>query len=148
MRFLTAKDFIAGVMFVAFGALGLFLGADYRAGTAARMGPGYMPRLLCWAMVALGAVVMIRGMLAAHEPIDRGRWRPITLVTLGIIGFALLIDPAGLLAAGAVLLIVGALGGPEFKWKEVLVLTVLLLAVSVGVFIWGLGLPITVLPRS
>jgi hypothetical protein len=146
MRFLVSKDFVSGVMFAVIGAIGLWIGAEYRSGTAARMGPGYMPRLLCWALVALGAIVMIQGVLT-HEEIERGRWRPLVFVLAGVLAFGLLIDRTGLLVSGLVLLIVGAFGGPEFKVKEVAILTVLLLAMCSAIFIWGLSLPITLLPR-
>jgi putative tricarboxylic transport membrane protein len=148
MRFLIHKDFLAGLMFVAFGALGIALGAEYRMGTAARMGPGYLPRLLSWVLVALGAVIMLRGILGEHEAVERGRWRPLLLITLAIVVFALLIDPMGLLAAGAALIVVGAVAGPAFSWRETLAATVVLLAISAAVFVWGLQLPITLLPRQ
>jgi len=146
MRFLTSKDFLAGLMFVLFGALGLYLSMDYRVGTGSRMGPGYMPRLLCWSVIALGAIVMIRGILA-HEGIERGRWRPLVLITLAIVAFSLLIDSAGLLISGSALIVIGAFGGPEFKLREVVPMTAVLLAGSFAIFIWALGLPITFLPR-
>jgi hypothetical protein len=146
MRFFASKDFIAGLLFAVFGTLGIVLGTDYRLGTAARMGPGYMPRLLCWAMIALAAIIMIQG-IVKFEPIDRGKLRPLTFILLAVLGFGLLIDGFGLLVSGLVLLVVGAYGGPEFKVKEVAVLTVLLLALCSGIFVWGLGLPITLLPR-
>jgi hypothetical protein len=148
VKLLTAKDFLAGLMFVAFGVLGVVVGSEYRMGTAARMGPGYLPRLLSWTLVALGAVIMWRGVLGEHEAIERGRWGPIILITLSIIAFALLIDPMGLLAAGAVLIMMGAFAAPPFKWPETLAATVLLLALSAAVFVWGLQLPITLLPRQ
>jgi hypothetical protein len=147
MRTLITKDVLAGLLFMAFGAAGLWLGADYRMGTMSRMGPGYMPRVLCWSLVAVGVVVMLRGVFAGYEAIRSGRWRPIACITFGIIAFALLIDRMGLLAAGSVLVALGSLGGPEFKWREAVVLVVVLLAVCVGIFVWGLGLSITVLPR-
>jgi hypothetical protein len=147
MRFVTAKDFVAGLMFVVFGALGLYFGSEYRMGTGARMGPGYMPRLLCWTLVALGAVIALRGVAGAYEPIDRGRLRPLVFITAAIIAFAFLIDGMGLLVGGAVLIGIGAFGGYEFRWQEVAILLVLLLAMCSAIFIWGLSLPITLLPR-
>lgn len=148
MRFLFHKDVLAGLMFVAFGALGIVLGAGYRMGTPARMGPGYLPRLLSWTLVALGALIMLRGVISEHEAIERGRWRPIVLITIAIVAFALLIDPMGLLAAGAGLIVVGAFAAPPFKWQETLAATVVLIALSAAVFVWGLQLPITLLPRQ
>jgi hypothetical protein len=161
MRFILSKDFVAGLMFVVVGGAGVLLGTEYRPGTAARMGPGYMPRLLCWTMVALGAIVMIYGILR-YEPIERGRWRPLAWITVAILLFAFLVDGAtmqvplvgwtlvfpklGLLIAGALLLVVGAYGGPEFKPTEVAIATVALLVVCWGIFIKALGLPIAALP--
>ena len=66
-----------------------------------------------------------------------------------------MIDRAGLLKgalrgvaapAGALLLVVGAYGGPEFKPTEVAIATVVLLVVCWGIFIRALGLPIAALP--
>ena len=146
MRIVTSKDFLSGVLFVAFGAIGLYIGTEYRTGTASRMGPGYMPRLLCWSLVALGAVIMVQGVLK-HEEIERSHWRPLVFILLAVLAFGLLIDRMGLLVSGLVLLLVGSFGGPEFKAKEAAILTVVLLAMCSGIFIWGLGLPITLLPR-
>ena len=148
MRLLFQKDFLAGIVIAAFGALGLAIGAGYRMGTAARMGPGYLPRLLSWSLVALGALVMLRGLAGAGEPVERGRWRPLIVVTLAIVVFALLIERMGLLAAGAALIVVGACASPAVKWHETLAAMVLLLALSAAVFVWGLQLPITLLPRQ
>jgi hypothetical protein len=148
MRFLLHKDFLAGLMFAAFGGLGLALGAGYRMGSAARMGPGYLPRLLSWTLVALGALVMLRGLAGAADRVAPGRWRPLLLVTLAIVGFALLIERMGLLAAGAALIAIGACAAPAVKWQETLAAMVVLLALSAAVFVWGLQLPITLLPRQ
>ena len=40
-----------------------------------------------------------------------------------------------------VLIPIAASAGKEFRWKEVLMLTIALLLICLGVFIWGLGLP-------
>ena len=42
----SPKDFWAGVLFVALGVVAIFVGSRYTLGTAARMGPGYFPRIL------------------------------------------------------------------------------------------------------
>ena len=49
---------------MALGALGLWLGWDYAFGTTARMGPGFVPKLLCWLLVGTGAVVAAIGLTA------------------------------------------------------------------------------------
>jgi hypothetical protein len=50
-------------------------------------------------------------------------------------------DKYGFIPALVVLFIISTLGGQEFKWKEVAVLTVVMIAFAVAVFIYGLGLP-------
>jgi putative tricarboxylic transport membrane protein len=141
-----AKDLLAGLIFAAFGAAGVLVGAGYRMGSAARMGPGWMPRLLAWSLLALGAVLVVRALAAGDEPVERGRWRPLLCVTAAIVAFALLIDRAGLLAAGAAAIALGAFGGSEFRWGEAALLAVALLAACSAIFVWGLGLPLALLP--
>ena len=48
---------------------------------------------------------------------------------------------AGFVPAMAALVFVAAASGKEFKFVEVLALTVFLTLASMAVFIWGLGLP-------
>jgi hypothetical protein len=50
--------------------------------------------------------------------------------------------------ATCALIVVGALGGHEFRWKEVLILCVVLCVFSWGVFIKGLGLPFPLWPAA
>jgi hypothetical protein len=48
---------------------------------------------------------------------------------------------AGFIPALAALIFGSASAGREFKFIEVLLLTLVLTGISVAVFIWGLGLP-------
>ena len=57
-----------------------------------------------------------------------------------------LIDRAGLASAAAAAVIVGAYGGPEFRWREVLLLAVGLTAGTVALFSYALGLPMQIWP--
>ena len=101
-RFLT-KDFLSGLMFVAFGLAALYFGQHLAVGTPVRMGPGYVPRMLSLILLALGALVCIIAVVSGSEPVERPKWKPITLVTLGIVCFALLFERAGLIPAVVVL---------------------------------------------
>ena len=51
------KDFLAGLIFVAFGIAAIVLGSGYPLGTAARMGPGYFPRILGILLIVLGGAL-------------------------------------------------------------------------------------------
>jgi hypothetical protein len=55
--------------------------------------------------------------------------------------FGVLMERGGFIPALAVLVFGSAAAGREFKWSEVLLLTLFLTLLSVALFIWGLGLP-------
>jgi hypothetical protein len=67
-------------------------------------------------------------------------------VLAGTVLFGLLIVSFGLVSALAGLVLLSALGGPEFRIRDVLVLWVALSILSVAVFVYGLQLPFRVWP--
>ena len=66
-RVLTRRDAIAGLMFIAVAVFGLWASWNYRIGTALNMSTGYVPRLLCWLLLALGVVILVLGLRARDE---------------------------------------------------------------------------------
>ena len=60
--------------------------------------------------------------------------------------FGFIISRLGLIPALVAMFFVSALAGREFRFKEVLLLTVLMSAFAVGVFVYGLKLPFRLLP--
>jgi hypothetical protein len=140
------QDIAAGLMFAGFGALGLYLARNYPVGTALRMEPGYVPRLLCWGMIGMGVIIAARGVIGGDAAIARWHWRPLLFVLGGLIAFRYLIEPVGLVAAAAVIVVLGAIGSREVKVKDTLLLAAGLAAGSVALFVYALGLPMRVLP--
>ena len=142
-RFLT-KDFLSGLMFIAFGLLALYYGQKLAIGTSVRMGPGYVPHMLALIMMCLGALICVIALVSGSEPVERLKWKPITMVTIGIICFALLFERAGLLPALVVLIFIASLGGEEFKLMEVIGNMVVLAIICTIVFKIGLGMNISI----
>jgi hypothetical protein len=142
-RFLT-KDFLSGLMFITFGLLALYYGQKLAIGTSVRMGPGYVPHMLALIMMFLGAVISITALVSGSEPVEKPKWKPITMVTVGIVCFALLFERAGLLPALVVLIFISSLGGEEFKLTEVLGNMVVLAILCTLVFKVGLGMNISI----
>jgi hypothetical protein len=137
------QDLAAGVIFAASGALGLWLGEEYEFGSALNMGPGYMPKLLCWALIVLGAIIAIRGALADGEFISAWRLRPLVFVLAAVGIFALLIESTGLAIAVVATTVLAVFAGDQMRIVETIVLAVVLAATSVLVFIYGLSLPLS-----
>ncbi|MFO1083463.1 MAG: tripartite tricarboxylate transporter TctB family protein [Reyranellaceae bacterium] len=143
-RFLS-KDFLSGLMFIAFGLIALYFGQKLALGTTVRMGPGYVPRMLSLILLGLGGLICVVALVTGSEPVERPKWRPITLVTIGIVCFALLFERAGLLPALVVLVLIASLGGDEFKLTEVIGNMVVLALLCTVVFKVGLGMNIYIL---
>jgi putative tricarboxylic transport membrane protein len=148
---LARKDVLAGLLFCAIALLGLYLSRDYPIGTALRMGTGYVPRLLCWILLALGALILVQGL---REP--RGErtaasgvsaWRPVVFVTMGLVFFGLSIERLGLVVAIFLLIGVGAVAARGLRPVETMAAAAILIVLSWGIFIVGLGLAIPVWPE-
>ncbi len=144
MNRVVTKDFLSGLMFVAFGLGALYVGQHLAVGTPVRMGPGYVPRMLSFIMLALGVLICIVAVVSGSEPVERPKWKPITLVTIGIVCFALLFERAGLIPALVVLVMIASLAGEEFKLPEVIGNIVVLSILCTLVFKVGLSMNIAV----
>jgi hypothetical protein len=135
------KDFWAGIMLIGIGAASIFFARDYPFGTTIRMGPGYFPTMLGGILVLFGIYVMVMGLRTGEKITVRCSLRALVVLPLSVVAFGLLMNHAGFLPALAVLVFGSASAGREFKFVEVLLLTVVLTGLSVAIFIWGLGLP-------
>ncbi|MGE0425023.1 MAG: tripartite tricarboxylate transporter TctB family protein [Reyranellaceae bacterium] len=142
---LFSKDFWSGLMFASFGVLALEMGSKLSVGTAIRMGPGYVPRMLSYILIGLGLVILLRAIIAPGETIDRLRFKPITLITLGVLAFALLFERAGLAPALVALVFLAALGGEEFKLVETALACVVLIVLCIVIFKLGLQMNISII---
>jgi hypothetical protein len=140
------KDFFAGLLFIAFGLGAIIIGSNYTLGTAARMGPGYFPRILGILLITLGAVLALRALRLQGAPVAAFKWRP-TLIVLGsVVAFGMVVQDLGL-AISTVGLIVGASAAShEFRWKEALVSGVFFSALAISVFVLGLKLQLPIWP--
>lgn len=146
MRIRAPKDFWAGVMFCGFAVVALLAARGYALGTAGKMGPGYFPLLLGVVLAGLGVLLVGRSLVIDGEPVPRLHLLPIAVIAFAVALFGLMIEPLGLVVTLAVLTIVTAWAGPEFRLLESSVLAVALIAFSIGVFVYLLGLPLALWP--
>ena len=135
------KDFWAGIMLMATGAASILIARGYPFGSTTRMGPGYFPSMLGAILVLFGIYVMIVGLRRGEKITVHCSTRALIVLSLSLVAFGVLMTYAGFLPALAVLIFGSALAGREFKFFEVLLLTLILTGLSAAVFIWGLGLP-------
>ena len=146
MKIRDPQDFWAGMMFMAFGAAAIFFARNYAFGSAARMGPGYFPTVLGGLLILLGLVTSLRGLAFAGPAINRFNWKPLLWVLGSILVFAAALQSLGLVIAIFLLITGAALGGHEFRLKEVLILALCLSLASVAIFVYGLHLQFPIFP--
>jgi len=142
------RDFAAGLLFVALGALALVIGADYRPGTALNMGPGYFPRIVGACLAGLGAFVVLGSLRVQGPGLERWHLRPLVLVLGAVLAFGWLLEGFGLIAAVAALASISALAQGERRLWEVPALIFALSLIAWLVFVRGLDLPIPLWPGS
>ena len=145
----NAKDFWAGLMFIVFGLAFMLVSKNYAMGSAVRMGPAYFPTVLGAMQLLLGIVIFVRAFLSKVEngAVNKLHLRPLLIILGAVVLFAVLLKPAGLVIAIFALIMVSAFGGNDFRFKEMLFLTVVLVIGSVAVFYYGLGLPFNLWPE-
>jgi len=141
LEFRNNRDFGAGMMLFITGLVAVLIAVNYRFGSMLRMGPGFFPTVLGTILILFGLYIMAKGL--RHKEKIEGKWslRALILLPLSLVLFGVLMEHAGFIPALAIMVFVSAIAGRGFKWKEVLVLIVVLTVFTWAVFIWGLGLP-------
>jgi hypothetical protein len=135
------KDFWAGVMLIAIGVASIIIARGYPFGSTMRMGPGYFPSLLGGILALFGIYVIVIGLRKGEKITVQCSTRALAVLPLSLVAFGVLMTYAGFIPAMAVLIFGSASAGRDFKFIEILLLTVILTSLSVVIFIWGLGLP-------
>jgi hypothetical protein len=147
MKIKSPKDFWAGLMFIGFGGFFMIWAlTHYQMGTAVRMGPAYFPTVLGGLLAFLGIMTLIESFAMAGPKVPAFNFRPLVLISAACVIYGYTMKPLGLILATALLVFIAALGGHEFKWKEVTILYLVLIVFSLLVFVKGLTLPFPICP--
>ncbi len=150
MAIKSEKDFWSGLMFIVVGvAFAWGAAANYNFGSSARPGPAYFPFGLGVLLAILGAVIFFKSLTVATEDGDKvGPWpiKQLVLILFAVVLFGFALPKLGMAICLPVLIGVSSLASGEFRWKEVLVNSILLTVGSWGIFIKGLGLTIPLWP--
>ena len=136
------EDFWAGVMFIGFGIAAIVIARDYPYGGAMRMGPGYFPTWIGALLILIGLVVSALATRTEGERIKPFAWKPAILLSLSFFAFGWSIDLIGFVPALVGVIVLSSLAGKRFFPAEVVALTVVLVALALGVFYYGIELPL------
>jgi hypothetical protein len=95
-----------------------------------------------WVIVGATALICVLAIRFRPEA------RALVLISGACLFYGYLMKPLGLVGATAALVFVSAFGGHEFKWKEVVILYIVLIIFSWAVFVKGLTLPFPIWPEA
>ena len=142
------RAFCAGALFLTVSIFFFVVALGYTQGTAARMGPGFFPRMVSSILGLIGLGIMIAAVMpkADIEKLEKWDLKGLIWIAGAVAVFAFLLQPLGLVISLAVLIIIASKASPEFTWLGAVVNTVVLIAFAVGVFVYGIGLQFPVWP--
>lgn len=140
----SQDDFLAGLMFLALGTGALLLSREYGLPGSTEIGPGYFPGMLAGILSLIGALLVGRSFIRRGQAVTAVRFKSVLPILLGVLMFAGLLRPIGLLPMVVCLVLVGGLASARFEVKQNLVLGAALAVAASLLFVKGLGLPMPV----
>jgi len=143
------KDFWAGLLFLAIGicAATIVYASDYELGSASKMGPGYFPIWIAGGLMCLGGILALKSFATDGPSLGTWATKPLMLITLGTLAFGAIVTWAGLVPAIVLLVMLASFSSIHFRLTWSLPLALGLAAISVLVFVKGLGMAVPVMPH-
>jgi putative tricarboxylic transport membrane protein len=141
------EDFIGGVALMAVALFALWASRDLQGMRGFSFGAGTAPRMFSVLLLALGFGVMLIGLLSKGPPLQKYHWRGPFFVSLAILSFAVAIRPLGLVLSAFSSFLIAAIGSPETRWMEAIIVGALLTLGCSLLFPYALGLPFQLFPR-
>jgi putative tricarboxylic transport membrane protein len=141
------QDFVGGIALMAIALFALWASSDLQGMHGFSFGAGTAPRMFGVLLLGLGAAVALVGVFTEGAHLAVYAWRGPLFVSLAILSFAFTIRPLGLVISAFASFIISALGTPETKWKETIIVGICLTIGCSLLFPYALGLPLQLFPR-
>ncbi|MGM4903398.1 tripartite tricarboxylate transporter TctB family protein [Tardiphaga sp. 866_E4_N2_1] len=139
-------DVYSGLLLVAVAAIALLYIRTLTIGTVLDMGPGYFPLGLALIVLAMGLVLVFKGLTTAGLPVGAIHLRPLFFILLSFVAFGFLVERAGLLIAILVQVAIAHFASSEATWRATAITGVSVAILSSVVFVLLLKIPVNILP--
>jgi hypothetical protein len=150
IRARSVDNLLVGAFLIAVAVVGLLASWHLRPGEVSAMGPGYIPRLLLFLQAGLGIAIFVQGFIVSTNHPEGWStlegWSPraIFWILAAIAFFTATLRPYGLIVATLGLCALAGFANRDSRLVEVAVSMVVLTVMSVGIFVYALGLTIPV----
>jgi putative tricarboxylic transport membrane protein len=143
----SPRDFWGGLALIGLAIVAIWASRDLPGQRGFAFGPRTAPRLFSGLLAALGAGVALMGVIDYGPPIEKYKFRGPILVIIGILAFAGMIRPLGLVPATFLAFMISIIGSTEMRWIESLIAAAAMTLFCVLLFVYLLGLPFQLWPR-
>jgi hypothetical protein len=140
------SDLLLGVFLIAVAAGSYLATRHLTFGTAADMGPGYMPRVIAAGLFGFGLYFTVKGLIAPVHRIEAVKLRPLIGILAAVAIFAFLVAKAGLALTSLATIIVAGFASSETRPIENMLFGTALAAAAVMLFVKALSLPVPIWP--
>jgi hypothetical protein len=146
-RKLDLQDILFGGFLILVAGGTLLATRNLQVGTAAEMGPGYMPVAVALILMAFGLWFTAKGLFWGEERgIEPVKLRPLVGILIAVAVFSLLAETAGLVLAAFATVVIAGFAGPEHRFLESVIFSMVMTACAYLLFIRVLSLPIPIFP--
>ena len=140
------QDLLFGVFLIAVAGIALVSTRTLTGGTAADMGPGYVPRAIAIMLLAFGLWFGIRGLRRPFVGIAPVRLQSLLAITASVAVFALTATRFGLALSSFAAILIASLATREARPVETVLFALGLTTAAVLLFVKALALPVPIWP--
>lgn len=144
--FRVSRDIVAGLVLLLVAAASYFGIRELPIGDPSGIGPGLLPKLVAGLIAVLGLIITLLGLLSSNPRLESIAIRGPLFVLGAVVLFGALIRPLGIVVAGPVAVLFAGAADRETRPVELVIFTIVLSALSIGLFKYLLRLPIPLAP--
>ena len=141
------QDFVGGIALMAIAIFAFWASSDLQGMHGFSFGAGTAPRMFAGLLLGLGLAVTVIGLVTEGPHLATYAWRGPLFISLAILSFSITIRPLGLVVSAFASFMISALGTPETRWKETIIVGICLTIGCSLLFPYALGLPLQLFPR-
>jgi putative tricarboxylic transport membrane protein len=147
LRVQNPQDVYGGMALILLSLVAFVASNDLPGMRGFAFGPGTAPRLFAFTLGILSLGVVVGGFLVAGPHVSSYKIRGVIFIIGSILAFAACIRPLGLVIASFATMIICAAAAEDVKWRETLLVAIVVTAFCSILFPYGLNLPFQLWPR-
>jgi putative tricarboxylic transport membrane protein len=147
LRVQNQQDVYGGMALILLSLVAFVASNDLPGMRGFAFGPGTAPRLFAFALALLSLGVVVGGLLTRGPEVGAYKIRGVIFIIGAILSFAATIRPLGLVIASFCTMVICAAAAEDIKWRETVIVAVVITTFCAILFPYGLNLPFALWPR-